>query len=237
MKKIRVNVRVTELDAASDAIVRLYKADATVAKDEYLKKVMEEIEELSKNITGAIKSDKTLSKLDLSDAKRDEIIRSLGTLLNGYAAIPIAEKKAAAEKLLSLFNKYKGITAKSYADESSLIESLLGDFSSEAFSDAINALEGVSLLVKNLRIAQDEFNKSNDEFIAANVNKGKSATAIKKALLAAINDKFVPYITAMNMAKNSVYADFAAKTFVEIEKVNSAVAKRGKAASMEKESE
>ena len=120
MKKIRTTVRVTELDTISDIIIRLYKADSSIAGDDYLKSTMAE---------------KIASTLDEADVKRDEIIRSLGTLLNGYAVIPIAEKKAAAEKLLAVFDKYKGITAESYANESSFIESMLKDYAASELAD------------------------------------------------------------------------------------------------------
>ena len=116
MKKIRFQIRVTALDTVSDVLIRLYKADSALAKDDYLKGVMAEIESLSERITIAIKADKTASNLDEADTARDEIIRSLGTLLNGYAAIPVADKKAASESLLAVYNKYKGIITERYAD-------------------------------------------------------------------------------------------------------------------------
>ena len=228
MKKLRVNARVTELDTTSDALVRLYKADSAVALDGYLKDVMAEIEDLSARITTAIKSDKTASTLDAADAKRDEVIRSFGTLLNGYAVIPVAEKKAAAERLLAVWGKYKGIAGESYANESSLIESLLQDFAADSLAEAVTALEGVSAYLADLRTAQDEFNKANDAYTAATVGKGESATSLKKPLLAAINDKLVPYLTAMALAQKAVYGEFATKAGAEIEKTNAAVAKRGK---------
>ncbi len=228
MKKIRTTVRVTELDTISDIIIRLYKADSGIAGDDYLKSTMAEIESLSERITIAIKADKIASTLDEADVKRDEIIRSLGTLLNGYSVIPIAEKKAAAEKLLAVFDKYKGITAESYANESSFIESMLKDYEASELADSIKALDGVGSYISDLRAAQDEFNKANDEFTASNVNKNESASALKKPLLSAINDKLVAYLTAMNLVNAAVYGDFVSKAESEIEKMNNSVAKRGK---------
>ena len=230
MKKIRTTVRITELDTISDIIIRLYKADSGIAGDDYLKSTMAEIESLSERITIAIKADKIASTLDEADVKRDEIIRSLGTLLNGYAVIPIAEKKAAAEKLLAVFDKYKGITAESYANESSFIESMLKDYAASELADSIKALDGVGSYISDLRTAQDEFNKANDEFTASNVNKNESASALKKPLLSAINDKLVAYLTAMNLVNAAVYGDFVSKAEAEIEKMNNSVAKRGKTA-------
>ncbi len=230
MKKIRTTVRVTELDTISDVLLRLYKADSSIASDDYLKSTMAEIGSLSERITIAIKADKIASTLDEADVKRDEIIRSLGTLLNGYAVIPIAEKKAAAEKLLAVFDKYKGITAESYANESSFIESMLKDYAASELADSIKALDGVGSYISDLRTAQDEFNKANDEFTASNVNKNESASALKKPLLSAINDKLVAYLTAMNLVNAAVYGDFVSKAEAEIEKMNNSVAKRGKTA-------
>ena len=231
MKKLRTAARVTELDTTSDALVRLYKADTAIAADDYLKGVMTEVEDLSARITTAIKSDKTASTLDIADSKRDEVIRSLGTLLGGYAVIPVADKKAAAEKLLATFNKYKGIASQSYANESSLIESLLEDFTADSLAESIKALAGVSSYIADLRTAQDEFNKANDEYTAATVGKGESATSLKKPLFAAINDKLVPYLTAMAIANKATYADFTTKVEAEIEKANAVVAKRTKSGS------
>ncbi|MDE5615093.1 MAG: hypothetical protein K2I74_10685, partial [Treponemataceae bacterium] len=177
-------------------------------------------------ITTAIKADKVSRSLEDADAKRDEAIRSLGTLLAGYAAIPVAAKKAAAEKLLATYDKYgKSIAGETYARESSLIESMLEDFAAESLADAIKSLDGVADLISSLRTAQDEFNAANDTATAALTAKGDSAYAVKKPLLAAINEKLVPYLTAM-AAVNAEYADFTAKADVEIAKANASVAKK-----------
>ncbi len=224
MKKVKQNVRITDADTVSDALVRIYKEaakDGAVAKDAALAAIMGEVETLSAKITTAIKADKVSRSLEDADAKRDEIIRSLGTLLSGYGAIPIAAKKAAAERLLATYDKYgKSIVNETYARESSLIESMLEDFAAESLADAIKSLDGVADLIASLRTAQDEFNAANDTATAA---KGESAYSIKKPLLAAINEKLVPYLTAMG-AVNAEYADFAAKADVEIAKANASVA-------------
>lgn len=47
MRKIRVNVRVTELDAASDAMVRLFRTEPALAADGNLAAIMAEVEDLS----------------------------------------------------------------------------------------------------------------------------------------------------------------------------------------------
>lgn len=227
MNKVISKVRVTEVDGLSDALVRLYKADEGVSSDVFLKSVMDEIEKLSVSITTAIKKDKVLSNLEEADGVRDEAVKNLSTLLDGYEVFPVAAKKEAAQKLKTVFDKYgKSITTANYVSESSLIESLLEDFSKE--EETVGALDGVKEILEQIRSAQDSFAKASDEYNAASTVKTESASSLKKPLLFAINDKFIPYITAMQMANSAVYADFATKAEGEIKRVNEIVLRRGK---------
>ena len=232
MNKAKTSLRVAELDTLSDVLVRLYKdyssdADGTVAEDANLKAVMTDVERLSAALTTAIKSDKVTSSLDEADIARDEAVRNLSDALNGYAALPIPQKKAAAQNILAIFQKYgKSIITKNYAEESSLIESLLEDFSAEDAKANIETLEGVGEIIKNLRSAQDSFNKANDEFTHASVTKGQSASSVKKSLLEVLNTRLVPYLSAV--ALSGGYQEFALKCGAEIDKANAAVIGRKK---------
>lgn len=234
MKKINSSLRVTELDTLSDVLVHLYKdsssGESAISKDANLSGIMAEVEKLSAEITTAIKKDKVSASLDEADIARDEIIRNLGDALTGYAAIPVAAKKAAAQKLLLTFGKYgKQITSKNYAEESSLIESMLEDFAADSLKADVAALDGVGDLLDSLRSVQDSFNKANDEYTAANVGKSDSATSVKKTLLAALNYKLVPYLTAVSALDN--YKTFVSKCEAEITKANATVSTRAKTAS------
>ncbi|MDE5897775.1 MAG: hypothetical protein K2H09_00690 [Treponemataceae bacterium] len=230
MNKVKTAVRVTELDALSDVLVRLHKDAASAeggaaAKDANLSLIMAEVESLSARITAAIKSDRVSFSLDEADGARDEVIRNLADALNGYAALPIAAKKAAAGRLLAVFNKYgKQIAYKSFAEESSLIESLIEDFSAEGCAADIAGLEGIGELVSALRAAQDRFNKAGDDCTSAAVSRGESATSVKKSLVSVLNDRLVPYLSAV--AALDGYRDFAARCEAEIAKANAAVSAR-----------
>ena len=231
MNKVKTAIRVAELDTLSDVLVRLYKdscaAENAVSKDANLSLIMADVERLSAEITTAIKSDRVSSTLDEADIARDEIIRNLGDALTGYAAIPVAAKKSAAQNLLAVFGKYgRQITQKNFAEESSLIESLLEDFGAESLKADVAALDGVGELVSELRTAQDSFNKANDDFTNASMNRGESATSVKKSLISVLNDKLVPYLSAV--APLADYKDFATKCEAEIAKANATVSKRGK---------
>lgn len=82
--------------------------------------------------------------------------------------------------------------------------------------------------MEQIRSAQDSFVKASDEYNAASAIKTESASSLKKPLLSAINDKLIPYITAMKMANSAVYADFATKAEGEVKRVNEIVLRRGK---------
>ena len=176
MTRLSSRLRITEADAASDALVRLFKAAGL--KDEFLCGAFAELEALSARLTTAIRQDTVSSRLDEKEAARDSAVRDLGTLIQGYTAIPVAEKKAAAQRLDAVFSKYgKKIVNETYASESSLVESLLEDLG--ALEADMKTLEGVAELAAVLRKAQDEFNAANDDFVAAKGARSESATQVK----------------------------------------------------------
>ena len=230
MFKVNSSLKNTELDGLSDTLVRLYKANEAAAKDAFVAATMAEIEKLSADITTAILQDKAVSTLEAADTERDKAITALGKVLAGYAALPIAAKQTAATPLLAVYEKYSkaGITKASYLSESSMVESMLEDFAAEPLAAHIKALEGVSEAISAIRSAQDAFTSANDAYVAASDSKGASASSFKKPLLAAINEKLVPYLNAMQIAKNENCAAFAAGVETEINRVNEAVAKRSK---------
>lgn len=224
MTKLYARIRATEADSASDALLRLYKA-AGLENDSFLSGAFKELESLSARLTTAIKKDVANSRLDECDGARDEAVRNLGTLIQGYAVIPVPEKKEAAKRLESAFSKYgKKIVNESYASESSLIESLLEDLGS--FKSEMKILEGVKTLVEQLRHAQDEFNAANDAYTVAKSEKGENATEIKKTLVAFVNERLVPYLGAVRLAEP--YTKFASQAETEIKRVNNAADRRSK---------
>ena len=232
MNKIKQQLRVSELDTLSNAIVRLYRdavssGEGALSGDGNLASMMADAERLALEISVAIRSDRAESTLDESDIARDGIIRDLADALTGYAAIPVPEKKAAAGRLLSIFRKYgRGITGKSYAEESSLVESMLGDFSSEPSKADISLLEGVGELLTSLRSAQDAFHRASDAFTASKAGKGESATGVRKRIVSLLNGRLVPYLSCLSSFPG--YADFVSRCGAEIDRANSAVAVRGK---------
>ncbi len=229
MNKLKTAIRVTELDGLSDTLVRVFKGDTEAQKDAFLKATMAELESLSAKITTAILQDKALSALEEADDARDEAVRSLGAVLAGYAAFPIAAKKEAALPLKAVYDKYSkaGIMRANYTSESSMIESLLEDLAAPALAANIAALDGVSETVAAIRATQDAFTKANDEYVAAKSDKSATASSFKKPMISLVNEKIVPYLDAMAIAQNANCVAFARAAEEEIKRINSTISARG----------
>ena len=229
MNKLRSQIRNAEVDGLSDTLVRLFKADEGAQGDAFLSATMVDLETLSAQITTAILQDKVLSTLEAADGARDEAVRALGAVLAGYAAFPIAAKKELAVPLKAVYDKYAqaGITGANYTSESSMVESMLEDFSAASLAENIAGLEGVSEAIAAVREAQDAFTQANDDYVRASANKGASASSYNKPIVALINEKLVPYLGAMVIAGNAAVADFARGVSAEIDRMNEAIAKRG----------
>ena len=230
MNKLNAKARITEVDGLSDSVIRIFGADSKAQGDAFLKSQIAQLTVLSDAITAAILQDKAVSNLDEADSKRDEAIKNLGALLSGYAVFPLEEKKAAALGLKAVYDKYakSGILSASYISESSMIESLLGDFSSAEAKANIEKLDGIGDMIAAIRTAQDDFTAANDAFVKAEGSKGASASSYKKPILSVINDKIVPYLNTMAVVGNTAVAEFAKGVESEITRVNETVAKRGK---------
>ena len=230
MKKLRKDIRVTQASTVSDMLVTLYKEavaqdpEGILAKDLNLAAMMEKLKALSAEITTAIRRDKVSRSLEEADAARDKLLSRIFTVLAGYAAMPFEEKQAAAERLLAVTSKYKGIAGENYGNESALIESMLEDLGAEALAADIAALDGVGQLIAELRKAQDHFKKESVNANLLTTNKADSAFKIKKPLLAAVNEEIVPYLTGL--AKTEAYKAFAAQCEIEINKANAIVTRK-----------
>ncbi len=228
MKKVISTLRIAEINGLADSIAAHYRNEAGLKDDAFLSGVMAEVESLSAKITVAIRQDRAVSGLDEADTVRDNAVKSLGTLLEGYAAIPLAGKRASAQKLLSVFGKYgKSITSANYTAESALIKSLLEDFAKADAADIQN-LPGVAESLAEIRAAQDAFSVANVEYTRAASSKVESATSIKKPLVSAINDRLVPYLNTMAMVDGEKYGNFVRHVEAEIAKMNETVGKRKK---------
>lgn len=221
MLKIKPSVRVLELDSACATICRLYGEASILKEDALLKKVMEQLILLSAQMSLAIKQDKVANELDEADSVRDEALKAFGKVLDGYAVFPQEEKRVAAKRVLTVYEKYRStIVRASYGEESALIRSLLGDLAEDSVENAALILEGIPELIASIRSAQESFLLTYDIYVSTKSIKTEGATSIKKTMLKVLNEQFVPYLGAVSLINPDFYEAFASQVEFEIRRVN-----------------
>ena len=237
MNKLNTSVKVTELGDTALRLVKAFKAVAAVQNDAFLTKTFAEIEKQATVMTSAVKSDQALSKLEEADAKRDQAIRVLDKLLKGYENIPLENLKTHAKKLAEIFKKYGvKITGENYASQSTLINSLLGDFSATELKTSIEALAGVKEALAEIQTKQNAFAALRSDYEKAQVSQKEksSATSLRKPLLELINKKAVPYLVAMSIAQPELFKNLTAEASEIITSTNEAIKSRSKKEKKEK---
>ena len=231
MKPLRTSARITEVADTGSRLSILFSRETALAKDVILKPLFAEIETLTQQLSEAIKSDRTLSELDAIDTTRDELIRRMSKILQGYAASPIEALQRSGSKLNAVFEKYGvGIARENYAVESAHIESLLKDFSDAALSTDISALTGVTEIISMLTNAQKDFNnhRVTYEQAVAQKNSQLKPNELKKLLLQRINHSLLPYLKTLKSLNNEPYLHFIEGVHQIILSTNSAIAARSK---------
>lgn len=229
MNKLSAVARTPEVDDTSDRLLKLYTGEAALKNEPFLKPLFAEMQVLSDKITEAIKRDQALSQLEDADAVRDDIVRRIFKIAEGYAATPLPNLKQPAERLLVILNNFGlEITRANYSSESSYIEALLKDLA--AAQADVDTLPGFGETVAELRDAQTHFNTIRIEYEKARgaEKQTETATALKKPLLQLINDKLVLYLNTMTMADSAKYGTFAAAAEQIIAGTNTAVAQRAR---------
>ena len=237
MNKLNTSVKLTELGDTALRLVKAFYAVVAVQNDAFLTKTFAEIEKQATVMTSAVKSDQALSKLEEADAKRDQAIRVLDKLLKGYENIPLENLKTHAKKLAEIFKKYGvKITGENYASQSTLINSLLGDFSATELKPSIEALAGVKEALAEIQTKQNAFAVIRSDYEKAQVSQKEksSATSLRKPLLELINKKAVPYLVAMSIAQPELFKNLTAEASEIITSTNEAIKARSKKEKKEK---
>ena len=218
MKKLNRNFKISLVVVVVSAMERIYETLLSLKEDAYFADLMAKIKSDLDIIVSATRADKIASELEASDIERDDIVRKLGTLIDGWSVMP--DERAEKGKVLSaVFSKFgKQIAAAPYAQESLLVKSLLSDLSAEKCAAAVKDLDGVSYYIKALEAAQAKFDAASDSYRDAKIGKGENATDAKKRLMNAVNTTLATYVTAMVASRGGDYKIFADKVDAEIDK-------------------
>lgn len=231
MKPLKTNARITEVADVGARLLILLGRETTPADDKILKPLFVEIQTLTDQLSQAIKSDRALSQLDEADTLRDDVIRRIGKILQGYVASPITSIQQAATKLNTVFEKYGvSVARENYATESAHIESLLKDFANPSFSEYIKILPGVTEIIAMLAAAQKDFNDHRvtyEQALAFQSSQLKSAE-LKKRLLQRINASLLPYLGSLKSLNQKEYFPFIEGVSQIISNTNSGITARSK---------
>jgi hypothetical protein len=227
IQKLIPSSRVTEVnDAATRSSGAFGESGVT---DPYLTTTFAALDAANLTLSLAIKRSKAESDLEEKDEVRDDKVRALYYLINGFLYHPTREIKDAAQLLMDLFDNYGlVIVGESYATESSLVGSLLLDLAKPKYAAAIAALSGCADLIAQLQTAEDDFEQARIAYETEKAKEGmvENATLVKKEVLTLLNDKIVIYLRAMEQANPAIYGVFVATVAQIIADNNEQVKKR-----------
>lgn len=226
--KLKGSSRTTEVDAILKQLIALHKS-AAIDGDIYLSQIFDELNPLSEKLTSAINQFHTESMLEEKDNVRDDAVRSIYFLLQGYSHHPDSLIQSAAAAIHKIFDTY-GIEMihESYAVESSLVDSMLKQFAEEESVSHISNLPGLTELIATLQDAESDFEHCRlaYEKEKAIESQRSSATQLKKEIVEIVNGKLVVYLQAMFAVDEPKYGDLVRTTAELINVNNSAVKKR-----------
>jgi hypothetical protein len=230
IKKVITSSRTTEVSSVAMQII-----DASQLKDwsadGHLSNLWGLLENKSNLLNGAIRQAKVISDLDELDGVSEDKIRALYYILLGYTHNPDEVIKKAANVLMDIFNRYGlGMFKESYAVQTSLTESLLGDFSADDIKVHLDALPGVKEAIAQVNEAHLAFKGAqlNYKSDVAKEDNQQNASEIKRDVIAIINNKLVVYLRAMVQVDEAQYAPMA-QTIAKIISDNNENVKRRKA--------
>jgi hypothetical protein len=229
--------RTTEVNTTADSLLMAYRKQSWEI-DTYMVTIFTGLQTKSNELRTAIKCSKTESNLDKKDIVRDDKVRALHYLILGSIHNPDAAVKAAAKNLKAVFSKYGiKIIHESYTIESSLIESLLEDFSAPALQADIALVSGCAEVIGSLQIDQNDFKTAHFAWEEEKAQNGltQCSTDIKKEVLSIINDKIVLHLKAMQQANKELYGELAQTVAQIINDANQAVKRRRKKEEIEPE--
>ena len=114
------------------------------------------------------------------------------------------------------------------ATESAKIASLLEDLDKEGNKEAVEALPNLAEAVAAVRAAEADFLASVKAQEDEKLGLGDNASAVKKRLIALLNDKLIAYLNIASELFAENYGAFAEQVALAVNKSNSVVTQRAK---------
>lgn len=134
-------------------------------------------------------------EIEAKDRERDDLFLYIKQTVDSNLYCPVANKKAAAEKLAFAMKPYRSANTKAFAENTAQVTNLVLDFQSEAYAGYVELL-GLKEAVAQLQTANEEFNavymgRSGEKLVRASSENMKSirpkVDAAYRTLASAIN--------------------------------------------------
>lgn len=117
-------------------------------------------------------------EVEAKDRVRDELFLYVKQTVDSNLYCPVANKKAAAEKLSFAMKPYRSANSKAFAENTAQVTNLVADFQSETYAEYVELL-GLTDAVEQLKTANNEFNaiymgRSGEKLVRASTENMKS---------------------------------------------------------------
>ena len=117
-------------------------------------------------------------EVEAKDRVRDELFLYIKQTVDSNLYCPVANKKAAAEKLSFAMKPYRSANSKAFAENTAQVTNLVADFQSETSAEYVELL-GLTDAVEQLKTANNEFNaiymgRSGEKLVLASTENMKS---------------------------------------------------------------
>jgi hypothetical protein len=230
IEKIIVNSKTTEVHGTTRLVSNAFQQSG-LSTDTVLAPLFTTIDSKNADLGEAIDRSKAQSILAEKDNERDNAVRAVGHLVNGYMYYPEQAVREAAFVVDQVFEKYGfAIVRESYVSESSLLVSMLGDFAKPKIQTAIALLPGVAENIATLQGAQNDFENTQTEYAEelAEEDTLLNATSLKKEVTTLVNDSLVVFLRSAQQFQAATYGTFAGTVAKIISENNIQVKKRRK---------
>lgn len=230
IEKIFLKSRTTEIHGTTRTCINAYNQSG-FSSDATLAGIFGKLEPKNQELGTAIDRSKAESILAEKDDERDDALRAVGYLVQGYQYYPKQNIRDAANLVKKVFDKYGfKIIKESYVVESSHIVSMLGDLAEPDVLAAIALLKGVDDNIAVLQTAENDFETTRARFAEEEAEEQSLPTAsvLKKEVVAIINDELVQFLRFVEQFQHDTYGTFAATIAKIIDDNNEQVKKRAK---------
>ncbi len=228
MINLNKNSRNGEAYAVADRIIATYQQSNLITNNT-LAALMEQMIALKDTFSSAINRMKEASELEDKDLVRDNTFKSLYFLVQGATFHPEDELNVAAQRIFTYLEHYGlDITRENYDSETSLLDSLITDISTNELQNAASKITGCAQLLEKLKLAQHDFKETRRKYQSSQSDSEKksNATELKKQMIDFINTKLLVYLAGMMVVEEQAYAPLVTNINTTISEHNKIVRMR-----------